>query len=210
MKPSFVAYLNIFCLIVLLVGSSCKKDKLQHTTVSGMVIDATTQKAISGASVKLITQKRQFLGYGGYNLVDSLRSDTEGKFYFSFHADDDFTYYLKASSKGYIDQGTLTGLTNGKKNNTNLPLQPEAFLRINIVNEPPIDKVQELWVDAFIGYPQPPPLINSYSNYSIKGKVWGNYETKVIARTIKNGVTNQMNYTVYCPAHDTTTFTIEY
>jgi hypothetical protein len=197
-------------LAILVFATACNKDKLQHTSAEGKVVDTTTQQPITNALVKLVTQKKQFLGYGGYSVVDSMRSDTEGKFSFSFEADDDFVYDLQAKATHHIDQGTLIGIINGEKNNKDFPLQPEAFLKIKFINVPPLDTIQNISMVVNTLTPPPPTPFTISGPKSFSGQVWGNKDIGIIYWMTKRGVESKFNANVYCLSHDTTTFTIEY
>jgi hypothetical protein len=205
---NIVSFICLFPILVLF--GSCKKDKLQRTTAEGVVIDVTTQQPVSGALVQLLTQKREILTYGGYSLVDSVRTDKDGKFSFSFQADDDFMYDLQAKAKRYIEQGDLTGVINGKKNNKTLFLQPEAFLKAHIKRLTPPGK----FLLIFLLNPNngvQPGFNMDFVDTTIVRLVRGN-STNIVEWSIydKNNTESLHNQLIYCPAHDTTTFSIEY
>jgi hypothetical protein len=208
MKEQKTLLLYFIVAVLVFFTVSCKKDKLQHTTAEGVVVDITTQQPVSGALVQLLTQKRQILSYGGYTVVDSTRTDAEGKFYFSFQADDDFIYDLQAKAKRYIEQGDLTGVTNGKKNNKTLTLQPEAFLKLIIRNSIAANN-KSISINEF-AFNQQTYFNGGSGDTEVLLIVPGNNSNVIHWWVYASGEGLSYNKNIYCQAHDTTTYTIEY
>lgn len=126
--------------VVTLGCSSCSLfDEGGKTTVEGQVVDSTTGQAVASAQVRLFANRR-----GGsaasYNPVDDWRStDNQGKFSFSFEADANNAYILRASSsRGDTEFQSAPRVNGGKKNkDLRVPVAAVGWVSIHLLDVPP-------------------------------------------------------------------------
>lgn len=194
---------SFFLLLVGLAGVGCKKDRA-HTSAEGVVVDATTQARVGGARVYLLQTKGTSL-YAAASRVQHTDADGLGNYSLSFEAEDDSRYALQATAPTFFDtpNGEYVSLDEGEKNKENLSIRPEAWLRIRFLStmpgvrgggqlESPVDlPIQIIGVDI---------------DTTLTFRCYGNDRTLV---HWVNATTNTQDY-VYCPAHDTTDYTIRF
>ena len=206
----------LFFLIISLTLPSCKKVFYGEgkTIVRGQVIDAFSGEVLSDAWVQLRSMKKG-LPYVP-TLIDSFPTDENGKFNFSFNADQDYEYYLRGSYKPlythvkYRDNpafGHSFELKNGRRNvDIKLQLEPLGWVKMNFKNVPPLNKgtlefstdsyAQEIYTDRDTII-----VIDMPSNNDVTVRCWiYNYNTVVSEHL------NSMNI----PPLDTLEFFYEY
>ncbi|RPD43891.1 carboxypeptidase regulatory-like domain-containing protein [Hymenobacter sediminis] len=109
------------------------------TTVEGQVVDSATGQAVANAQVCLFANHR-----GGssasYNPAGDWRpTDGEGKFSFSFEAEENNAYILRASSsRGDTEFQSAPRINGGRKNKgVQVPVAAMAWVRIHLLDVPP-------------------------------------------------------------------------
>ncbi|MBT2559493.1 hypothetical protein J7E24_17030 [Hymenobacter sp. ISL-91] len=128
----------------LLVLSSCAKDS-GPTLVAGQVVDQVTGQPVAGTTVQVEQRKRGSSG-GGYSAIGPVYpTDGQGRFSFRFEAESEPNYIVRASSAlGYFtDWSRAPDLKPGRKNEqVRVPVLAPAWVRIQLVDEPPKSRIQ--------------------------------------------------------------------
>jgi hypothetical protein len=140
--------------------------------------------------------------------VQHVDADNLGKFSLSFEAEDDSQYDLQATAPTFFDtpNGEYTGLVKGEKNKKNVTVRPEAWLRIRFLSTA-LSHYITLSTPTVLGLND----ISSPSDSLVTIRCTGNQHIRVIAGIRASGTSiGTLDTTVYCPAHDTTDFTIRF
>ena len=196
-------------LLLLFAGAllaGCKKDRT-HTSAEGVVIDATTQTRVAGARVYLLQTKGTSL-YASASRVQHVEADNLGKFSLSFEAEDDSQYDLQATAPTFFDtpSNEYVGIVKGDKNKKNVTVRPEAWLRIRFVSQ---TSGKHIVLTSPSDYPY--PRFSSPIDTSIVIRCNGNEDIQMYTGQYSSGTTpTSVQYSVRCPAHDTTDFTIRF
>ena len=203
--------LVLILLPLLVVTAGCKKDR-SHTSAEGVVIDATTQARVAGARVYLLQTKGTSL-YASPSRVQHTDADALGKYSLSFEADEDSQYDLQATAPTFFDtpDTEYVSLSIGDKNKKNVTLRPEAWIRIRCTHGLPVNGngAVEMEVSASnlldarfsIALPCDTVLFVKCAGNTENRIAAGIYDGAPFRRTIDN---------IYCPAHDTTDYTIRF
>lgn len=136
-----------FILILLLVGTSCKR-LYRGKVVEGQVVDSDTKRAIPYAYVQVYQADSAFKT--GYSKVgDPHRTDGEGRFSFGFRSNG--SHVLLA----YTNDGHYTLLHDAiplKKRRNNKDLQvfvnSPGWVKVHLINEAPFDSAR-IYVHGF-------------------------------------------------------------
>ncbi|MET4105021.1 hypothetical protein [Hymenobacter sp. UYP22] len=110
-----------------------------HTTAEGVVVDSVTGEPIGQAQVCLFSNKRSSSSSAFNKVGDCHDTDAQGKYSFSFEADEDLEYILRADSKsGYTDFVTAPKLKGGRKNkDIRVPINALAWVAVHLLDVPP-------------------------------------------------------------------------
>jgi hypothetical protein len=134
-------------LALLLAG--CEKDTSGPTRVSGQVVEANSRQAVARPPQVQVWGLTRGSG-GSYTPVgDPQPTDGQGNFSFSFPADAGRSYVLRATGGlgYYTDWGLAPTLQGGQKNaGVQVPVYAPAWVRVDLVDEPPRSRV---WIDLW-------------------------------------------------------------
>ena len=127
-------------LLALLLLGSCAKDS-GSTLVEGQVVDSQSGQPVGDVTVQV---ERAGQGGGFTATGPSYPTDAQGRFSFRFEAQAQPTYIVRASSPlGYFtDWIKAPELKAGRKNqNLRVPVLAPAWVRLQLVDEPPKSRV---------------------------------------------------------------------
>jgi hypothetical protein len=206
---------HLFPGIVLLIAlTSCHKDETPTTTiVEGHVREFGTGKPLTNAKVSLYgASQGSFSWYGSSGPVSTYLSDSKDGYYsVSYHEKGSMTVMAEKDryeKNGYFPTD-MFDVPEGRKTTLDIYLYPNAWLKLYVKNTAPFDdndkiasnfgygwETQELKgkeIDKFYGYP-----------------AYGNTDLVIKYSVTKNGQTKDFQVSVFCPGHDTTSYTIAY
>ena len=206
-------------LVTLALLAGCRKADEGPTTASGRVMDTATGQGVGGAVVTLYAS-----GGGGNILTGSspqvqqqTTADAQGHYALSFEADKERRYELQGAAAGFLNGSSESqprvALTKGRKNEKDVPLRPEGYLRVRFLSPMPMPGTGVTLLD-------PSPLtagvkvdrLGSQVDTAITVVCNGGEQSRVRWR-VDSGDSSGSFYreqTVFCPAHDTTDFTIRF
>ena len=207
-----------YSLLLLLLLAGCRKADEGPTSASGRVVDTATGQGVGGAVVTLYAS-----GGGGNILTGSspqvqqqTTTDAQGHYALSFEADKERRYELQGAAAGFLNGSSESqprvALTKGRKNEKDVPLRPEAYLRVRFLSPNPMP-------NTLVNLVEPP----TYDAYARANAVGSPVDTSFVVTT-KGGEQAVVRWVVYpggigassheqmvfCPAHDTTDFTIRF
>lgn len=202
-------HLTILLLGVLLSAPGCKKQETYQgpQTLTGQVIDKTTGEGVEYPYVYLVGEKGWF--DNSDTLIAQVVGEKNGTFTFSFDWGG-YLYYVKAIKDGYYNDGNNRASVDKPSQFVQVPLQPEGYIKLRIKNAPPTDQYDQFWISNVFGYSMG-PFNGENIDTTVKGRAFGN-ATRKIYTTIIIGRQDTMKkeYSIFCPAHDTTHFEILY
>jgi len=129
----------MLCLGILVVGIACKKDREVANydgdyTLTGRVLDEITGQGIPNATVGVIERGRDATSNLGGKTIAFDKSDANGNFTLTFHANSkNNTYDLSASALSYFertDGGDAISFTKNGSKEQNPKLMPEGYLTL--------------------------------------------------------------------------------
>lgn len=201
----FIIILSFFC-------AQCKKDEVR-TIVEVTALDKTTNHVIPNAKITLVAETYStFMGPSYYAIVEEKYTNIAGKYTFDFKANNSWAYFLVATAEHYFNTDEHTGnIENGQMNYVAIPLQPEAFLKVNVKNTQPFDIYDLIYVDP---YGTPSGGGGTFTGMNVDtftiARVWGNTKEGLYWRVNKNSSNVVHKDSIFCPAFDTTAYTINF
>lgn len=214
---------QIFYLFIILISIlSCKKKDTDKMEISGQIRDPFQNIAIQEVTVDLFVKKIESGIYSGnYVLIQSLKSDDNGNFSFSFDAVIASVYKISLSKPGYFytDQEISSDkITKGNNYYQLYSIYSEAYLKLHIKNNTPSLSTGQITFRIKTGF------LNAYeccwdSFYTYQGtnvdiikkcKLYGSQKLKFEWNVIRNNHTVFYNDSVFCNSFDTTFFEILY
>jgi len=197
------------CLLLLI---SCKKEN--PTSITGHVLEFDTNKPIEGALIYLYggDSDGNFSNPGAYlEKIDSTISAADGSYHFDLNAAPYPILDLIAHKELYFSEDVLQGIYRTKDNQIDIVLDPHAWLELHIKNDMPVDQYDNISVGNTFGYDDIDIIYGNSIDTIVVGLVKGNnHDVRAIWFVTKGGNTQNYNESIYCPAHDTTTFEIFY
>jgi len=194
----------------LVVFTDCTKSS-GPSSVSGQVVDNTTGKGVPYAQVFVVGASTGTIGALGNQQNGSATADANGNYSINFDASGGNYYSVTAQSPFYFQSQAISdvGINAGKNSNVKIPLVPEGWVRINLVNVPPLDTIREFILYGFDGEVDDNESIYQNKSYVVQG--YGNTMTNFTYRIRIGTVLNSsLSGSVYIKALDTVTFTINY
>ena len=201
-----------------LFTTACHKPEGGRTTAKGRVVDRATGRGVPFATVNLLQTAR------GGNLVapnlpqgtTTATVDADGRYSLDFEASEDVLYDLQGAAPGYLS-GSLesqptVGITGGRKNERDVPLRPEGYLRVRVLvpNPQPYTRVsirgdrlpQYISTDA-----QATPI-----DHTVRLVQPGGESSSITIAFFPTGGSYVIarDTTITCPAHDTADFVIRF
>jgi len=195
-------------IIMVLAISGCKKYK-GRIVVEGKVYDESNFKSISGATVYL-TQREFFASFR--NVVETATSDSEGNFCIIYEGDDEgFTFEVAAQKNWYYDTPEYISVKFGKKNeDVDVPLKPLGYLKLNMKNTSPFSPSDKILYRGFMYVSGSDAFFGMNVDTFDVGQVFGNTTIEISWYVTKNAITTSYSDLIYCPAFDTTSYSISY
>ncbi|RSK37237.1 hypothetical protein [Hymenobacter metallilatus] len=140
--------LGLLCCLI----SGCSLfEESGQTTVEGTVIDSATGQAVGPAQVAVFAS-RQSSFYSNFTQVGDWRdTDGQGHFSFSFDAQSNRDYIVRASSnRGETDYVSAPKLKGGRKNkNVRVPVVAPAWVAVQLQDAPPRSDAVNIYVWGF-------------------------------------------------------------
>ncbi len=197
----------ILFITAILIAASCHKDPGPFT-VSGVVLDHTTNQPVDGATVYLLAHEKDGGIWGGSPsfFIDTTMADANGKFSFAPEKNDDWGYSCMAEKDLYFLGQEYTA--DGYYTLTvTAYLYPKAWLNVHVkaVNDYEFSDfigINSLQTDPFYGGTVDTTEIISVTGNSTFQMTWFLFEAGVETYS-------QTDY-IYCPAFDTTLHEIFY
>lgn len=199
-----------FCSLIFL--TSCRKDQSGPTKVSGRVLfeNNTSNHPIGVSKVFLHRLDPSCFGCGGAGIIDTFYSNADGSYSFTFNADENYGYSVSAWNSSCFENYRDISIEKGEKNNIDISLSPIAHLRLNIINKSPENDNDYINVTNTYFNGGVYVFYGAKVDTSVIDIIYGNQTNNIIWFTEKNGIKKTMTSIVYCPAFDTTEYTIEY
>lgn len=129
----------LYCCIL---NSGCRKAQVYRDPIYGKVIDGTTLEPVAGAKVHL------FIKEDYYTLSDTMETvvtNTNGEFYFNEILSTLNDYEVNAEKENYFTKVSDVLVTNNDPN-AFIYLEPQAILKLHILNEPPAYLDEHIWL----------------------------------------------------------------
>ena len=143
----------IFALLLILIGLySCRKYLLKRTTAKVYVTEKGSNKVVENASVALMeVDPGEFLGVPSYTLIENCMTDNNGYCEFEFKHDNSASYEVQAKHDSYYVNREKRSykVEKGKNNEIDIPLQPEAWLKVYVKNVNPVGSGDRLYLGHF-------------------------------------------------------------
>ena len=204
-------------LILLLTGTfyACKKTWFGKTKAEITVTEKGSGALVANAKVRLVEYDAgSFMGLPATNLIETFTTDENGCVEFEFDHDRDKSYRVFIEHDNYYKKNHNTNknhLKTGYKNEISFELQPEAWLKVYIRNVNPVDVYDKITVGN-IGTPSGGGGTwtgTDVDTFTV-ARLWGNHQKNLQYKVTKSGEEKTYTKDIYCPAHETTEFTIEY
>ncbi len=209
-----------FAFIVFLY--SCRKNKAQEIVIYGNVYDPNTNMAVSNATVRLmVTSFSGSIYTSGYSDLIVTTTDESGNFVMEFLSQQTDNYKIRISAFGYFMESYIEDaelINNAASHSLQYNLYPEAYIRLFVRNTNPFDSLDMI----SYYYTSALPACNDCCNNTVfKGfgenftdtilcRLYGNQDVELQWNVTKNNQTTIQTEQIYCPASDTTEYTILY
>lgn len=200
----------IFCTVLSI--SSCRKEESGPTKVSGRVLfeNNTSNHPIGVSKVFLHRLDPSCFWCGGAGIIDTFYSNADGSYNFTFNADKNYGYSVSAWNSSCFENRIDISIEKGEKNNKDFTLSPIGHLRLYLKNKFPLDEndaigVSNTYENGGVYY-----YFGTTVDTSVIDIIRGNRENRVIWFVERNGEQKSYSDTIFCPAFDTTEYTIEY
>jgi hypothetical protein len=208
MKKRFLLFLplllgragvGLLCgLLCLLPG--CKKDPLDgKTTITGRVTEYGTQTPVADATLYLMCYEGTFGGGGTSNLLDSVRTDADGRYSISYT--DCGSTYLIPYKKGYLQH---IDVDLGGSKTADIVLDPEAWFKL--VTIPDLG----MWEELGFGGSLSPHSVSSNKGVEQQRFIYPGGRSIVLHWGPFSNPSINYTDSIYLVPHDTTTYTIHY
>jgi len=192
--------------------SSCRKDESGPTKVSGRVLfeNNTSNHPIGVSKVFLHRLDLSCFGCGGAGIIDTFYSNEDGSYSFTFNAEKDYGYSVSAWNSSCFENRIDISIDKGEKNNKDITLSPIGHLRLFLKNKFPLNEndaidVTNTYENGSVYY-----FFGTTVDTTVIDIIRGNRGNRVIWFVERNGEQKSHSDTVFCPAFDTTEYTIEY
>ncbi len=126
MKKRFILGLLVLLLGLLWLPPGCQKDRLDgKTTIYGRVTEYGIQVPVANATLYLMCYEGSFGGGGTSSLLDSVRTDADGRYSITFT--DCGSTYLIPYKKGYLQH---IDVDLGGSKTVDIVMDPEAWFKL--------------------------------------------------------------------------------
>lgn len=125
----------LFSVLMLILCTSCWEDVPGglSTDISGQVTDSIKGKTIEGAKVLLIACNPGLFNDGCSNILDSARTDSEGRFAFNFTTSGkDDAYFVKVEEDNSFILSSTDTVIAGRVNKAKIFVRELNFLKVKI------------------------------------------------------------------------------
>jgi hypothetical protein len=201
-------YLVLLVPLLFLIAQ-CRKEPLSDmTTLEGSVVEYGTKKPIPNAVLKLNKSTGRSGWVVNWETIDTFRTDLNGNYKYSFKHET-FGNYELVLRRPPLYGGDINGnVINGKTTQRNFVLNPPFWLNIRVQNINPLSQKDTIIVSSGAIYSI---LVGTKIDTLLKtSSDYGNHFIGVNFYTIKGDKRKETKDSVFCPAHDTTYFTIKY
>jgi hypothetical protein len=191
--------------------SSCKKDQSGPTKVSGRVLfeNNTSNHPIGVSKVFLHRLDPSCFGCSA-GIIDTFYSNADGSYNFTFNADKSYGYSVSAWNSSCFENRNDISIDKGEKNTINITLSPIGRLRLYLRNKFPLNEndaidVTNTYENGSVYY-----FFGTTVDTNVIDIIRGNRENTIVWFVERNGEQKPYSAKVFCPAFDTTEYTIEY
>ena len=212
MKSNYTLSIIILFFCTVLSISSCRKDESGPTKVSGRVLfeNNTSNHPIGVSKVFLHRLDPSCFGCGGAGIIDTFYSNADGSYNFTFNADKDYGYSVSAWNSSCFENRNDISIDKGEKNKIDITLSAIGHLRLYLKNKFSFDEndaigVSNTYENGGVYY-----YFGTTVDTSVIDIIRGNRDNRVIWFVERNGEQKSHSDTIFCPAFDTTEYTIEY
>jgi hypothetical protein len=208
MKLSFILFLSSSLIFFSLTG--CRKQSGNGvsgpTTVEGQIVDAVTGKPIYPCWAFLMQEDKDFTAWGRKQ-INQMQVDVEGRFSFSFDANEENYYTVcGGESKYYFTAGSLceTIKKGGNSSNVKVKLNPKSYVKFSVINQGTKD-----YADIYLNGNYKLELMNLNKDTVVYDEV-PSRQNEIVWVVRKNGVDEKKVETVSSLPLDTVTVTVAY
>ena len=201
----------IYITFLFILSTSCGKT-VYNSRAQGHIIDATTGQPIAGAWVELTREKTAFLGRTTIETEAKTLTKEDGSFVIDYRRSRGWNYVVYSGKQDYFfspssEQESLDFIGN---KNLQIKLFPKAELVFDIRNTK-----GGSGVSFRVGHTRNNQTTSSTGQGTFQLfqiEVEGNKQIDVsyLITLLPNGKKFEIDTSIYCPAFQTTTFTIEY
>lgn len=211
------------CFVLLIIVTSCNKDKQNAIHIEGKVFDPNSQAYVPGASVTIAASKLSSGGIysSGYEDISTTLTDAVGIFIFDFQEDKFAGYQIRIVKGNYfnfIKELNTSEIEPGITFSPTYNLYPVAYIDLKIRNVVPYDSNDFVsyyfssgWLGGFDCCDN--TIMQGHGIYfadSLFCKTRGNQFVTVTYNVTKQGTTLLHTKVLFCNAFDTTHFDIDY
>jgi len=202
LKSNFSDY--FFLIFVLVILMSCNKDFEESRSWEGRVLEYGTDLPIAGVKILLQDSKGEFLGPVSYFTIDSVITDSKGRF--SFRTKDNIAGMRAVVSKeNYFTTFGMKTTETG----FNLYLDPHAWLKVKIVHEGPIGEFDTFGMQNMSCTPDLFFIREEVTTIACFRAGNRTQEFKYYKTPTSQG-TEIVDFSVFLPGHDTTEYVIQF
>lgn len=201
--------------------AACKKDN-NTIRVEGTVSDATSGTALEGVKVVFSGSKiTDGVFNAGYQEIGTSTTDAAGLFTFDAAEERTSGYRFNLSKEGYFTiskEIPASDIVPGITYTPAFSITPIAWLKIRAFNLSPADSGDMITYGFTTGAMGCYECCDNtvHTEYGASVDTWikcrtnGNSSITLTWDVLRNGNTESHHATIYCPAHDTTTYQIIY
>ena len=209
MKKPHLFYLSPLLLAVvwLFTLPACKKDEPRTVHIKGRVTEYGTGKPIADARIYMLCDNSVVLGPSGSSLTDSIITDIDGRFDRTYpDADLCGSLYLLPYKKGYFKGNEIDLTTEFKE--LDIILIPEAWLKIRAIPDLGNTSANVFCRGGGTSFEHDFNVLDGDSTFVFPYVFFGNSDIEIIWHSPPSS--QEYRDTIFCPAQDTTAYTIHY
>jgi hypothetical protein len=181
-------------------------------TVSGTVLEYGTKKPIPNASIYVMKYYGTLLGPEGFSLLDSTKTDANGKYTFKTTEGD----YMKVAKQGYFKMYStdyvhipINILSSRPTSVTqDIVIDPIGWLKIHVKNVKP--EADNDHIGFFNFSCEPRTMVGKAVDMTSLCPYKGNRKNEIIYSVTKHGISTRFQDSIYIKGLDTTYYSINY
>jgi hypothetical protein len=214
--------IGIIALCFFSILHACKKNKAQEILINGRIFDPNSNKAVSNATVRLqVTSFSGSIYTSGYSDLIVVTTDESGNFVMDFLSQQTDNYKISITAPNYFMETYIEDaekINNTSTHSLQYNLYPEAYIKLFVRNTNPFDSLDMI----SYSYNSAMPACNDCCNNTVfKGygeqytdtilcRLYGNQDVELQWNVTKDNQTTIQTQQIFCPASDTTEYTILY